>query len=80
MSIHLALSTIKMQMKLISNIKSVIYHLGLYYISYTLILFATSKFMAVQFRVRNFVNHTPLEELNNMQIAWAFFEIGRAHV
>ena len=77
MSIHLALSTIKMQMKLISNIKSVIYHLGLYYISYTLILFATSKFMAVQFRVRNFVNHTPLEELNNMQIAWAFF--GRSY-
>lgn len=52
-------------------------YLGLYYVSITLILFAVSKFFGHQFRVKNFLEYTPLGELTNMQLAWAFF--GRSY-
>ncbi|MEO8151332.1 MAG: hypothetical protein ABI723_27115 [Bacteroidia bacterium] len=48
-------------------------YLGLYYVSYTLILFAVSKFLGHQFRVKNFVEYTPLTDLSSMQLAWAYF-------
>ena len=51
----------------------VLKYLALYYLSYTLIVFAVSKFLCHQFRVTNFVEYTPLNELSKMQLAWAYF-------
>jgi len=52
-------------------------YLGLYYLSYTLILFAISKFFGAQFWTQNFVEYIPLGELSNRQLAWAYF--GRSY-
>lgn len=48
-------------------------YLALYYVSLTLILFAFSKFFGAQFEVSNFAGYTPLKDLTNRQLAWAFF-------
>lgn len=52
-------------------------YLALYYVAGTLILFAVAKFTGAQFQELNAVNLTPLGELTNRQLAWAFF--GRSY-
>jgi hypothetical protein len=52
-------------------------YLGLYYVSYTMILFAISKFFGAQFQTVNFVEYIPLGELSDRQLAWSFF--GRSY-
>lgn len=48
-------------------------YLALYYVSFTLILFAIAKFFGAQFEVSGFAEYTPLKNLNDRQLAWAFF-------
>lgn len=48
-------------------------YVALYYVSLTLILFAISKFFGAQFEVSNFAEYTPLKDLTNRQLAWAYF-------
>lgn len=55
--------------KIIQTLK----YLGLYYVSYTLIVFAVAKFTGHQFRVKNYSEYTPLTEVGNWQLAWAYF-------
>ncbi|MEO8761928.1 MAG: hypothetical protein ABI448_13610, partial [Bacteroidia bacterium] len=52
-------------------------HLGLYYVSFVMIVFGFAKFTELQFGVNNFVEYTPLNELSNWQLAWAYF--GRSY-
>jgi hypothetical protein len=55
----------------------VVKYIALYYVSYTLILFAIVKILGIQFRVKNFEEYTQLRDLGNFQLAWAFF--GRSY-
>ncbi len=48
-------------------------YLALYYVSLTLIMFAISKFFGAQFEVSNYTEYTPLKDLTNRQLAWAYF-------
>lgn len=52
-------------------------YFGLYYVAGTLILFAIAKFCGAQFKVTNSEEYTPLKELNNWQLSWAFY--GRSY-
>ncbi len=56
----------------------VLKYIALYYVSYTLILFAIVKILGLQFNVKNFEEYTPLRDLDNFQLAWAFF--GRSYI
>lgn len=51
----------------------VLKYIALYYVSYTLIFFSFGKFLNIQFRIKNFVEYTPVNELTKMQLAWSFF-------
>jgi len=51
----------------------IIKYLGIYLVSFVLILFAVSKFLDAQFRVWNITQYTPLRQLSNMAVAWSFY-------
>lgn len=53
-------------------------YIGIYIISYVMILFSTAKLFNVQFNVYNFAGYKPLNETPLFTHAWSFF--GRSYV
>lgn len=56
----------------------IIKYLGIYFVSFVLIMFATTKFCDTQFEIKNVIRFTQLRDLSPMAHAWSFF--GRSYV
>jgi hypothetical protein len=52
-------------------------YLGIYFVSFVLIMFATTKFCDTQFEIKNVIKFTELRDLSPMAHAWSFF--GRSY-
>lgn len=61
----------------IKTIGQIIKYLGIYFVSFVLILFAISKFLNAQFQIWNYTQYVPLKDLDLFSHAWSFF--GRSY-
>lgn len=63
----------KAQKATFNKIIGVAQFIGIYFISFVLIAFATSKFFGAQFQIYHYSSHIPLKDISLQTHAWSFF-------